>query len=179
MRFGQSGAERCRGCLIVTNLWCKSQKGGSFHWERRFSLCNTAVLWNFIVSLTGYIPTVKDFTGYLFSLYYCCFKCLRLAKPNVQLKCPNDINTEWALTEKFSSFYFTPENSIFLTLPLSPLFVFFHYSVCTAISDCNHPFHTSTFTLQSHKNTLLQLKIHIWSSFEIKSFYFPMKELQS
>ena len=28
--------------------------GGSFHREGRFSLCNTAVLWNFIASLTGY-----------------------------------------------------------------------------------------------------------------------------
>ena len=33
-------------------------------------------------------------------------------------------------------------NSVSLTLP----FVFFHYSVCTVISDCNHPFDTSTFT---------------------------------
>ena len=61
-------------------------------------------------------------------------------------------------------FYFKPENSISLTLsPLPPLFVFFHYSVYTIISDCNHPFDTSTFThaIQSHRNTLLQLKIHI------------------
>ena len=46
----------------------------------------------------------------------------------------------------------------FFTLPLQipypqlnlphapPLFVFFHYSFCTVISDCNHPFDTSTFT---------------------------------
>ena len=32
------------------------------------------------------LSTVKDFTGYLFSLYYCCFTCLRLAKPKVQFK---------------------------------------------------------------------------------------------
>ena len=49
--------------------------------------------------------------------------------------------------KNFQVFYFTPENSISLTLPLLPsLFVFFHYSVSTAISDCNHPFDTSTFT---------------------------------
>ena len=30
--------------------------------------------------------SVKDFIGYLFSLYYYCFTCLRLAKPKVQLK---------------------------------------------------------------------------------------------
>ena len=46
MRFGQAGAKRCGGCLKVINWgWrCKSQKGGSFHREGRFSLCNTAVL---------------------------------------------------------------------------------------------------------------------------------------
>ena len=36
----------CGGCLQVINWrWrCKSQKGGSFYREGRFSLCNTAVL---------------------------------------------------------------------------------------------------------------------------------------
>ena len=48
--------------------------------------------------------------------------------------------------KNFQVFHFAPEKSIFLTLPPSPLFVFFHYSVCTVISDCNHPFDTSTFT---------------------------------
>ena len=46
MGFGQAGAKRCGGCLKVI-IWgwrCKSQKGGSFHREGRFSLCNTAVL---------------------------------------------------------------------------------------------------------------------------------------
>ena len=84
-------------------------------------------------------------------------------------KCPNDINTEWAIPENFSSFsmflfvfyfftfvfYFTFKCSCFLLYAwkfhilnpsLLPLFVFFHYSVCTVISDCNHPFDTSTFT---------------------------------
>ena len=49
MGFGQAGAKINQG-------WrCKSQKGGSFHREDRLSLCNTAVLRNFIASLTGYI----------------------------------------------------------------------------------------------------------------------------
>ena len=57
MGFAQAGAKRCGGCLKVINLgWrCKSQKGGCFHREGRFSLCNTAVLRNFIASFTGYI----------------------------------------------------------------------------------------------------------------------------
>ena len=72
-------------CLTFKN-WgcqCKSQNGGSFQRESRFSLCNTAVLWNFIASLTGNIleKIILDT-----SLYYCCFIWLRLAKPKVQLK---------------------------------------------------------------------------------------------
>ena len=63
------------------------------------------------------------------------------------------------IQKNFQVFYFTPENSISLTLPPSPSACFFHYSVCTVISDCKHPFDKSN--LQSHKNTLLQLKIHI------------------
>ena len=46
MGFGQAGAKRCGGCLQVISWgwrW-KSQKGGSFHKEGRFSLFNTAVL---------------------------------------------------------------------------------------------------------------------------------------
>ena len=40
MGFGQARAKRCGGCLKVINWgwWCKSQKGGSFHRESRFSL---------------------------------------------------------------------------------------------------------------------------------------------
>ena len=49
--------------------------------------------------------------------------------------------------KNFQGFYFTPENSISLTLSPFPLSLFFfHYSVCTVISDCNHPVDTSTFT---------------------------------
>ena len=56
MRFGQAGAKRCGGYLKVINCrWQKSQKGDSFHREGRFSLCNIAISWNFIASLTGYI----------------------------------------------------------------------------------------------------------------------------
>ena len=80
--------------------------------------------------------------------------------------------------KNFQVFYFTPENSLSLTLPPSPS-VFFHYSVCTVISDCNHPFDTSTFT-----HTVSQEYIYCnwkyiseWSFFEIKNFYFSIKEI--
>ena len=52
MRFGQAGAKRCK---VINCKWRKSQKGDSFHREGRLSLCNTAILWNFIASLTGRI----------------------------------------------------------------------------------------------------------------------------
>ena len=89
-----------------------------------------------------WVYTVKDFTGYLFSLYYCCFRCLRLAKPKSATQSVLMILTLNGLFQKnFQDFYFTPENSISLTLPPSPsVCFFFHYSVCTVISDCNHPF---------------------------------------
>ena len=44
------------------------------------------------------------------------------------------------------TFRYFPENSICLILSRSPSVYFFHYSVCTVISDCNHLFDTSTFT---------------------------------
>ena len=36
--------------------------------------------------LSYWVYIAKDFIGYLFSLYYCCFTCLRLTKPKVQVK---------------------------------------------------------------------------------------------
>ena len=93
MRFGQAGAKRCGGCLKVIN-WgrqCKSQKGDSFYREGRFSLCNTAVLWNFIARLI----IAKDFIGYLFSLYYCCLSVWGWQGQKCNSKCPYDINNEF------------------------------------------------------------------------------------
>ena len=47
--------------------------GGSFYGEGGFLLCNTAVLKLYFRSY--WADTVKDFIGYLFSLYCCCFTC--------------------------------------------------------------------------------------------------------
>ena len=50
------------------------------------------------------------------------------------------------LQKNFQIFYFTSENFISLTLHTFPLCLFFfHYNVCTVISDCTHSFDTSTF----------------------------------
>ena len=94
-----------------------------------------------------WVYTVKDFIGYLFSLYYCCFRCLRLAKPKSATQSVLMILTLNGLFQKnFQVLYFIPENFISLTLPPSPSVCFLHYSVSTVISDCSHPFDTSTFT---------------------------------
>ena len=57
MGFGQVGAKNVWWMLKSHQLGVAMQvtKGGSFHREDRLSLCNTAVLQNFIASLTGYI----------------------------------------------------------------------------------------------------------------------------
>ena len=57
--------------------------GGSFYGEGEFSLCNAVVL-KLYLSLNG---TVKDFIGYLISLYYSCFTCfifIEIGRPKVQ-----------------------------------------------------------------------------------------------
>ena len=59
-------------------------------------------------------------------------------------KCPNE-TLNGLFQKNCQAFYFTPENSLSLTLTSSSV-CFFHYSVCTVISDCNHPFDKSTFT---------------------------------
>ena len=82
MGFGQVGTQMFGGCLNVIS-WgsrCRSKNGHSFHREGRFSQCNNAVLWNFI---DWYI---EEFIRYLFSLYYCCFMYLGLARLKLQLK---------------------------------------------------------------------------------------------
>ena len=106
-------------------------------------------MWNFIASLTGYIlhkillETSFYYTTAVLGLWgWQSQKC--------NLKCPNDINTEWAIPEKFPSFLSTfPAWKFHILNPPAPspsvCFFFFHYSVCTVIYDCQNPFDTSTF----------------------------------
>ena len=105
MGSGQAGAKRCGGCLKVTNRgWrCKSQKLGPFNREGRFSLCNTAVLWNFIASLTRYILQ-KTSLNTSFHYITVVLRVWGWQGRKCSLKCPNDINTEWAILEKISGF---------------------------------------------------------------------------
>ena len=82
-------------------------KGGSFHREGRFSLCNTAVLWNFIASLTGYILQ-KILLDASFHYTTVVLRVWVWQGQKCNSKCPNDINTEWAIPENFFSFLLYP-----------------------------------------------------------------------
>ena len=83
--------ERFKVIIWSGNISHKDEKLGSFqlrsfHGEEKFSLSNTAVL-----KLWSYWALQKNFIGYLFTLYYCCFTCftlnlLSLARPKVKFK---------------------------------------------------------------------------------------------
>ena len=81
-------------------------------------------------------------------------------------KCPNDINTEWAIPENFSNIRFLlyPWKCHILNPPpsLPPLFFFFHYSVILWF--LNSTILLIQPSLPIAKSTL-QLKIHIWMEF--------------
>ena len=135
----------CVWCLVIVaifmvwemlkshQLGVKMQvtKGGSFHRESRFSLCNTAILWNFIAY--G-LYTVKGFIMYFFHYTAVALCVWDWQSQKCNSKCPNDINTEWAIPEEFSSFLLYPWKFHILNPPLlPPLFAFFYYSVCIVI----------------------------------------------
>ena len=94
-----SRKKKCGGCLIKSHQFgmeMEVTKEDSFHREGRFSLSNTDVLWNFMAILTRYILS-----------RYITVVVLRVwgwqgQKRNS--KCPNDINTEWAIPEIFLGF---------------------------------------------------------------------------
>ena len=73
----------CGGYLKVINWgWrYKSQKGALFIGKAG----SHYIILLYYETLCG-VYTVKDFIGYLFLIYCCCFACLRLAKSKVQLK---------------------------------------------------------------------------------------------
>ena len=112
MGFGQTGVKRCEGCLKVINWgwWCKWQKGGggeggSFHREGRFSLCSTAVLWNFIASLTGYCKRFYWIPLFTILLLFYVFE---VGKAKSATQSVLIIITCWAILEKFLGFLLYP-----------------------------------------------------------------------
>ena len=98
MGFGQAGAKMCGGMLISHQLGVviNSQKGGSFHRKGRFSLCNTAVLWNFIPSLTGYILW-KILLDTSFHYTTVVLRVWGWQSQKCNSKCPNGINTKFCI----------------------------------------------------------------------------------
>ena len=88
MGFGQAAAKRCGDSQNSSIGGCDaSHKRGAFFIGKAGSHCVIYICCIVKLHYKSYwVYTVKDFIEYLFSLYYCCFTCLRLAKPNVQLK---------------------------------------------------------------------------------------------
>ena len=138
-------------------------KGGSFHREGRFSLCNTALLWNFIANLTGYIlwKILLD-TSLLLLFYVFEVATAKSATQSVLMI----LTLNWAIPEKFSSFLLYPWTLRILNPPPSP-------SVCCFPLQCLH----CNFWLQPSfwnkhlypysltRIHLLQLKIDVWMEF--------------
>ena len=85
MVFGQAGAKGYGGCLKAINLGSdpSHKKGALFIGKADSHYVILLYCETFLQLLLG---TVKDFIGYRFLLYYCCFTCLSLAIPKVQLK---------------------------------------------------------------------------------------------
>ena len=131
IRFGQADAKRCGGCLKVTiGGWrCKSQKG-ALHREDRFSLCNCYIVkCNMLYCKSYWVYTVKDFIGCLFSPYYCCFMCLRLANKakSATQSVLMALKLNGLFQKNFQVFqvFYSPENYISLTLSPFPFCLFF------------------------------------------------------
>ena len=152
--------------IVISWGWqCKSQKAGSFHRQDRFSLCNTAALWNFIASLSGYILQkiywIPLFTILLLFYVFKVGKAKSATQSVLMILAMNEL-----FQKSFNVFYFTPKKYISLILHPFPLCLFFSIIVFLLW------FLTATILLiqaplpiQSHKNTLLWLKIHIWMEF--------------
>ena len=148
MGFGQAGEKRSGGCLKVTNWgwWCKSQKRalfigktGSYYIILLYCETSMQVLLAIYCERFYWIP--------LFTILL-LFYVFEVGKAKYATQSVLMILTLTVLFQKnfLGTFRYFPENSISLILSRSPSVYFFHYSVCTVISDCNHLFDTSTFT---------------------------------
>ena len=124
--FGQAGAKRFGGCLKVTNSgWrCKSQKGALFigktgsHYEILL-YCETLlqILLGTYCKIFYWIPL---FTILLLFYVFEVGKAKSATQSVLMILALNGL-----FQKNFQVFYFTPENSIPLTLPPFPLCLFF------------------------------------------------------
>ena len=118
----------------------KPQRGTPLIREGGFSLCNTAVMWKFIVSLTGYCKKFSGIPLFTVLLLFYLF-CIQLdwQAQKCNLECPK-----------------------FMRLTLN-------YSVCTAIYACSCPCDTNSSTHSLRRYIYCNWKyISEWSFFEIK-----------
>ena len=62
------------------------------------------LMWNFIATLTGYIYALKDLSDTSFHYIAVALRAWGWQGQKCNSKCSNDINTEWAIPEKFLGF---------------------------------------------------------------------------
>ena len=121
-----SRSKKVWGMLKSNHLGVGMQatKRGVFHREGWFSLCDTAVLWNFIASLTGYIlwKILLDTSFHYTTLLLYVFEVGKAKKATQSVLMILTLNG--LFQKNFQVFCFTPENSISLTPLLPPLSVF-------------------------------------------------------
>ena len=84
-----------------------AMQGSSLHREGRLSLCNTAVLWNFIPCLTGYILW-KILLDTSFHYSTVALRVWGWQSQKCNSKCPNDLDTEWAIPKNFFKVFTLP-----------------------------------------------------------------------
>ena len=169
MGFGQAGAKRCGGCLIhqlsSIGVGDASHKRGTLfigktgsHYAILLS-CETSsqVLLGIYCKKVYWIPLFTK----LLLFYVFKFDKAKSATQSVLM-----ILTMNGLFQKnFNVFYFTPKKYISLALHPFPLLffsiiVFILWFLTAAILLIQAP-----LPIQSHKNALLRLKIHIWMEF--------------
>ena len=164
MGFRQAGAKRYGGCLYFINRrWqCKSQKGTLFV-GKAGSHCVILLYCETLLQVLLGIYCKRFYWIPLFTILL--FYMFEVGKAKSATQSVLMILTLNGLFQKiFQVFYFTPENSISLSLPPLPPLFFFHYSVCTVISDCNHPFDKSTFTHTVSQEYIIATKF-MWVNF--------------
>ena len=137
----------CGGCLKVINWgWrCKSQKGALFIWKAG-SHCVILLYCETLLQVLLGIYCKRFYWIPLFTilLLFCVFEVgkAKSATQSILMK------HRMGYSRKIFKFLLYPWKFIILNPTSFPLCLFFSisYSVCTVISDWNHPFDKSAFT---------------------------------